>query len=676
MLVSTPKDFVEPIGFGPLAPTWPTRRGKLGAHAGSFSVRDLASKPMPEGIDLGFFNAAPLDQHAHVLRDNERILLENLHPDHPRLVTSLPGVRPRAFVEGRAGGPLSLAMRADTLAIDTDRAVCSMTFRGQLPLERPQESWRVLVAMEKGAQSLTWAEVERMARGARDSEAAMRAVSQGGSYKITSAVEAALQTLEGPLDPEGAGPTLPFASAASAPRHAERPLEAAPGGGLPFAMPAQGAQPPVAQSVTPAPQAAAPAAMSPPPLYIAESVARGGLQVQPPLPVGQVVPPGDAPPVPIAAFAPAAAATPPPGVVEPPPVHRGTSVVSSPWASGPPPGALDAPALGMAGGTAAVTSVNSSVIDGASEGGATLDASNAAAAKSATRQAPRGETGKDVTKEPAPAAVRADAPPDVDDVVELLWFDQEAMPRIRNKTALRTLIKDLENRPPDAELDNITLGRTPAEVEDKRDVFEVLARGRAIDEAGIHEALRRAIREDGKLVPPLELVAGELVFPFDELETLKAHVAMATPFSVGDEKLRAVLAIAKEFLGTPDLANAPGVSEGLTKQIRDAFAQNKRAVGSDYLQTQTQWVLLEKRRYQRREVFGDTCIRCLLYAGGSASAVPTYLPESLARKLPMYQRFRARMLADVHLAVDQHETHTAALRVVALTRVTDHVTRR
>jgi hypothetical protein len=304
-----------------------------------------------------------------------------------------------------------------------------------------------------------------------------------------------------------------------------------------------------------------------------------------------------------------------------------------------------------------------------------LDASNAAAAQSPQRESPRAEAGKEGAAELAQAAARAEAPPEANDVVELLWFDRDAMPRIRKKPAWREIILGLENRPPDTELDDLTLGKTSAEAEDKRDVFEVLARGRAIDEPGIHDALRRAIRTDGKLVPPLELVAGELVFPFDELESLRTHVAVATPFSAGDERLRAALATAREFLGVPDLASSPAVSEALTKQIRDAFAQTKRIVGSDYLQAQTEWVLLEKRRYQRREVFGELCIRCLLHAGGSSSPIPVYLPESLARKLPMYQRFRVRMIADVHLAMDQHETHMVALRGVTLARLIDFMRR-
>jgi hypothetical protein len=46
------------------------------------------------------------------------------------------------------------------------------------------------------------------------------------------------------------------------------------------------------------------------------------------------------------------------------------------------------------------------------------------------------------------------------------------------------------------------------------------------------------------------------------------------------------------------------------------------------------------------------------------------LPESLAKKLPMYQRFRARLVAEVHQQADQYETHHAALRSVAVARAT------
>ncbi len=71
--------------------------------------------------------------------------LEGLHPDHTRLVTSLPGVRPRAMLE-RSGRPAEeLRLRADTLWIDTDRGVCTMTWRGAVPLAHAGETGRVVV---------------------------------------------------------------------------------------------------------------------------------------------------------------------------------------------------------------------------------------------------------------------------------------------------------------------------------------------------------------------------------------------------------------------------------------------------------------------------------------------------------------------------------------------------
>jgi hypothetical protein len=49
--------------------------------------------------------------------------------------------------------------------------------------------------------------------------------------------------------------------------------------------------------------------------------------------------------------------------------------------------------------------------------------------------------------------------------------------------------------------------------------------------------------------------------------------------------------------------------------------------------------------------------------------VPSYLPEAIAEELPMYPRFRVRMVAEVRLAADRYETHPAALRVLALARL-------
>jgi hypothetical protein len=302
--------------------------------------------------------------------------------------------------------------------------------------------------------------------------------------------------------------------------------------------------------------------------------------------------------------------------------------------------------------------------------------SDAAAGKSEWR-APRVEGGSSAPSPgPSPLAARPGArPSDPRDALSLIWFDPQNVRRLRKHIPFREVLDKADSRSPDAELDEIPLGETPAELEDRRDVFEILAHGPSIDAPGVTEALERSIREDGKVVPSLVLCAGELVMPFDEVEELKATVATATPLSVSDENLKASLQIAKDFLALPSLSSAPAVAEGLTKRINEAFNQGKRSVPSGYIESQAERALLEQRHYQRRKVFGGKHLRGLLVAPGGKDPIPTYLPDSLSEELPMYARFRVRFVAEVRLAEDQYESHPAALKVLVLGRVVARIRR-
>jgi hypothetical protein len=177
-----------------------------------------------------------------------------------------------------------------------------------------------------------------------------------------------------------------------------------------------------------------------------------------------------------------------------------------------------------------------------------------------------------------------------------------------------------------------------------------------------------AVDAQGCFEPPLVLVAGDLELPFDELETLKATVTAVAPFAQSDKKLKESLDTVAELLKTPWLQGSGGVAESLTRRIQDAFAQAQR-LGPDYLQGHTERMLLEERRYQKRTVYGQTWIRSLLHLGGAP--VPTYLPEALAKELPMFKRFRAKLIGEVDLREDQYETHPQAVRAVALARLVD-----
>ena len=138
---------VPPVGFGPIAPWWPARRELLGRHAATWPGARWMDHPLPSDVDPAFFNAAPRDQQLTTLRDDEPILLEHLHPDHPRLVTALPGVRPRARIE-RRGTQDEVPMIADTLWIDAARGICTVTWRGRVPLDHPGEPGRIVIALE------------------------------------------------------------------------------------------------------------------------------------------------------------------------------------------------------------------------------------------------------------------------------------------------------------------------------------------------------------------------------------------------------------------------------------------------------------------------------------------------------------------------------------------------
>ena len=79
--------------------------------------------------------------------------------------------------------------------------------------------------------------------------------------------------------------------------------------------------------------------------------------------------------------------------------------------------------------------------------------------------------------------------------------------------------------------------------------------------------------------------------------------------------------------------------------------------------------MIERRAYQRRPVFGANFLRALFYPSSGKQAIPVYFPDAAARRLPMYRRFRARLVAETHLPVDQYETHPTALKAAALGRL-------
>jgi hypothetical protein len=615
----------EPVGFGPIAPHWPQRTEKLGRLSPAWPPADWMQRPLPADVDLGYFNAAPPDQQVAVLRDDERIVLENLHHEHPRLVTTLPGIHPACFVRGRGGSPFRVPMQPDTLRIDTDLGTATLTWRRQVPLERPEERGHVLIAMEQPGQKLTWAEVSALAPHADDNleiETIPPAPPEPAA-RGASAERGSLRAPPPPSLPFNTATGLPASPAVTTPARPSRPpatqtvVFATSGPRTDAALPFQAAAKAAAPAAGP-PAKGPPAGISSP---WATSVQVGTAAREPEPPAVAIAPPSVArPPIPAML----------PSVVESPisarqPIPSGLS--ASPWAS-----SASAPSFEKAVAPVPV----------------------------APAAEPWGRPSPVAAEQPAPRA---------DEILELLWFDAESVPRMRRNRAWKPILTALEQRPVDRDLDDPALAAEPMEMEDRREVFEILANAAPEDAGGVDRALDAAVRKDGKFVAQLAMFAGQIELRFDELSALKATVATAAPFvTPTDEALKTAVESAKGLLEGADELTPPSLAEAATKRVREAFAAPKRAVPETHLADQTDRVLLTQRRYEKRVVFGGAHLRCLLRMEGTS--VPAYLPESLAKKLPMYQRFGVRLVAEVHQQADQYESYHASLRVVALARAT------
>jgi hypothetical protein len=101
-------------------------------RVGPRSPRSLGRAALA-GVDWSFYNAAPPEQQVEALAVDTVIELSGLLRGAPLCRVALPGMRPRVHLVDQAGrnrivGPV--ALRCDTLVIDTDTATCSLTWRG------------------------------------------------------------------------------------------------------------------------------------------------------------------------------------------------------------------------------------------------------------------------------------------------------------------------------------------------------------------------------------------------------------------------------------------------------------------------------------------------------------------------------------------------------------------
>lgn len=620
--INKPTDYVEPIGFGPIAASWDVRRTLLGRHASTWSDRRWNSQPLPNDIDGGYFSCAPSDQRLDSLGDNERIVLEHLHPDHPRLVCHLPGIRPRAFVD-QGGNARPLELRPDTLWIDTSRAVACVTWRGHLELESPRERGRILIALEEGGRALTYDDVRKL----------------GGASPANATVpDAAVPNAAVPDERTTDEPASPTKSKPDDEQTVVGVLSIAQGEALPAFMADDAGARRRRSSSRSLPKLATNEGASTSQIPVVSKEDRS------PSWLGAQSQRSAAPTLTDEAYASAPSTSPPPADLS----QSQERPAASPWAASTPSEAPPAP-HGM-------------------------PAPNAPSAIRPPNPAQPFQPPVAPSEQAPAVSIDRFARPKGREIVELLWFHEDAMAQIDAQRAFERLLADLRRDDEDPfepiDFDDLPPPEEPEEARHRREIVAIMTQGHVTTSASLEPTMLNSVDENGSFEPPIVLMSGRLHLPFDELETLKATLAAVTPMTAGNPELAETVRTIEELMKTPWLQEGSGeVAKNLTDKIRAQFKKGDRMLDPAYLDDHTDRILLEQRRYQRRTVLGEEHIRGLLAPSSSRDKIPTYIPLALANDLPMFKSFPARVIAEAHVQQDQYEHHQACLEVRAFGRV-------
>jgi hypothetical protein len=182
---------------------------------------------------------------------------------------------------------------------------------------------------------------------------------------------------------------------------------------------------------------------------------------------------------------------------------------------------------------------------------------------------------------------------------------------------------------------------------DARRLLAVLARADLVDLRGLDAVVAAATDPFGAFEPPHVVVAGEIELLHDEVESLRALLAVVSPFVAADRKLKEVVDGAAEAARTPGFERASGAAERLSATVLAAFAETRRGLPPRYAEAQIDRMVHEGRGYSKRTLLGRTWVRTLIVLDRALEPVVLYLPERFAVMLPLTKRFRARVLAEV-----------------------------
>ncbi|WP_433927125.1 DUF2169 domain-containing protein [Sorangium cellulosum] len=145
-------DRPAPAGLDGYDVTWPQRFSKIGTCDAAW--RDQCFPGFARDMDPTLFNMAPDDQQIDgFFRGDETFVVENMHPDRPRIEGALPGIASRCFVCLKTRDGVEIrepAMKLDTVRLFPHRERGVVFFRGGVEIaeDDANDVVAVLVACE------------------------------------------------------------------------------------------------------------------------------------------------------------------------------------------------------------------------------------------------------------------------------------------------------------------------------------------------------------------------------------------------------------------------------------------------------------------------------------------------------------------------------------------------
>ncbi len=155
------------VTVGPVSEHHPEREPFARLRVGSPAA--LRREVLSAQFDFGYFNRAPEDQRLTTVAPGMEVRLHGLAPGGAAIHGHLPTRWPRIHVpDERSGrGLREVGLECDTLWIDTDRAVCELTFRGTLVLHRGVLPARLISTLGEAFENVDVARIEARVAFAR-----------------------------------------------------------------------------------------------------------------------------------------------------------------------------------------------------------------------------------------------------------------------------------------------------------------------------------------------------------------------------------------------------------------------------------------------------------------------------------------------------------------------------